>query len=409
MNKEFLLNEILRYVREHKGKIPNKNDMKKREGYPTLTVYKKFFKGLTWNQILVEAGINPNTGLWSKGEDEFLLRNFNFLSDKEIANHLGRTVPGVSYRRKSLKLLRQSPKKSWEKWEIEYLKENFYGEEQEVICERLHPRLWETIRAYATKNLGLRRKNKNYKYQTIGGKRICKRCERKLEESESNFYRDGDGFRTLCKRCYSDYQEEIAREKGVLTKKYRKEMWDEGFARCGKCEEWKSIYLFRNNHNDLNNLHRWCESCEASYLKEYNLKKKYGLNYQEMYIDEFQHLIDLNGNKWDSLEERDITNWLILNKFVFRRGPTYKNIFKEHSRRRFDWVVEVDMYECFIEYFGLWDTQSSSKLIKNYTQKAKRKIKKLYKNRFEKNFIIIFPSDLNKMSLREIFSKTNIL
>lgn len=408
--KQELMAELYRWSSDNNGKTPCRDDMKVEDGYPSSYQFENVFGTTKWNEILNEAGIEPNNVFWTREEEQFLYENWNMLSDEELAVELNKKVHGVRYKRVELGLLKQSRKQKWQSWEIDFLNENFFEGEQHMICEVLEHRKWETIRAYATKNLKLKRKHKLYKYRTEDGKRLCKKCNHTFPESQEFFYKDKDGYRTLCINCYNEEQERIARENGVMTRKFIKEKFEMGVSYCGKCGSWKSIYDFRNNYNDLKQLHRWCAECETKYMRIYNLKKSYGVNYEEMYFEENKHLLDSNGVKWDSMDERHITNWLINNQFIFEKGPYYKDVFEgDNSKRRFDWIVWIEGKACLVEYFGMWDTQSEHEIFVKYSEKAKKKIKKMYLNRDEFNFILIFPSDLNHKRLSDIFSQKNIL
>ncbi|MBM7605576.1 hypothetical protein JOC75_003599 [Metabacillus crassostreae] len=137
---------------------------------------------------------------WTEKELQFLVNHWLELSDDVISMELNRSKGGVASKRNELGLFRQAQKSQWQEWEEDFLVRNFYLLGQEAICDVLKPRKWETIRAYATKQLGLRRKNRLYKHQ-IEGKRKCKECEKLLEETTTNFYKDGNSFRTLCIPC----------------------------------------------------------------------------------------------------------------------------------------------------------------------------------------------------------------
>ncbi len=406
MKKDFLINELLRWVEEHGGRVPKRDEMKKKEGYPSSSQYRNHFEN--WNEVLIEAGLTPNNLFWKEEEDSLIIKHCNSLSDKELAKKLGRTKNAVSYRRKELGLLRQSKKRKWKKWEKEYLRNNFYYEDEEEICRILHPRKWETIRAYATKNLNLNRKNKLYKYQVSPGYRECKRCHKILKENRSNFFITRNSFRTMCITCYKEFQEVQSRKKGVLTRKLVSEMLGEGLKYCGKCETWKTIAEFRMNHESIAHIHRWCEKCEKIYMKEYHLRNMYGPNYRESYLMENKHLIDRNGEKWDSVIEKNIADWLIENNFSFGKGPYYKEVFPHlpsTSKLKFDWVVTINKKNYYVEYFGLWDTNIKVGWVAKYTKKAKKKIRLMYKNQNFSQFIIIFPNYLKTKKLEDIFRK----
>ncbi|MFJ5623395.1 hypothetical protein ACIQD3_11775 [Peribacillus loiseleuriae] len=403
--KEWLIEELYRWVTKN-GKIPCRDDMKKVDGYPSANQYAMVFETRKWNEILTEIGIEPNNTFWTIKEEQFLYENWKNYSDEEIAILLNKKVGGVKYKRVELGLFRQSQKQPWQDWEIGFLIENFFEGDEDWICKVLSHRKWETIRAYATKNLKLRRKHKLYKYQVEEGKRICRECKKLFPESTEYFYKDGNGYRTMCIYCYNIDQERKARERGILTRKLVQEKFETGNSHCGKCDTWKSVYEFRNDHNDLRQLHRWCEECEIKYMREYHLKRKYGDNYEEMYFEKNKHMFDLNGFKWDSIDEKDIANWLINTQFVFEKGPYYKDVFEgDFSKRRFDWIVWVGDKTYLVEYFGLWNTKSKFGRIEKYVKEAKKKIEKMYRNRDKFNFIIIFPADLKYKKLFDIFSQ----
>jgi hypothetical protein len=189
---DFLISEIKRYETEN-NRVPRRDDMKLSNGYPSSYQFKIYFSGKSWNELLVLAGLQPNNSTWTEEEDKILFDYWQTLTDRELAKKLKRTKNAVSYRRNELKLLRQSPKRVWQDWERKYLANNFYDGDKEEICKFLYPRTWETIRAYATKQLGLNRRHKDYKYQVSDGKRLCKDCFEVFEENEYKFYKDRNG------------------------------------------------------------------------------------------------------------------------------------------------------------------------------------------------------------------------
>jgi hypothetical protein len=404
-NSEDLISEIWRWIKEHNGKRPSKDSMKVKDGYPSFYQYKEHFKKNKWNEILVLAGVQPNNSIWTEVEDSYLRTNWTDKSDKDIATQLNRTEAGVSYRRKELGLLRQSKKQVWEEWEKKYLKENFYDAEQEEICRVLSHREWETIRAYATKTLKLKRKNKLYKYQIGEGMRQCKGCEEVFEESEDNFYRDGSSFRALCKQCYNEEQEREARAKGVRTRKFVSEMFIKGYSYCGgQCKNWKKNEEFRRTYDDIEQLHHYCEECEKEYMWQYNLKNQFGDNFEEIYLEKYKNQFDIKGTKWDSEVEKYIADWLIRKEFNPKKGPFYKDIFKnDESKKKFDFLIRIGDCDFLVEYFGLWDIKSKSPRHKKYVKKAKKKIKIMVKSDVEYKFLIIFPSDLKYKRWEDIF------
>jgi hypothetical protein len=198
----------------------------------------------------------------------------------------------------------------------------------------------------------------------------------------------------------------MARENGVHTRKLVAEKLAEGIKYCGRCKQWKNILGFRMDHQSLESIHRWCELCEKEYLKEYHLRNKYGPNYEQLYREDKIKLFDINGDKWDSEDEVNITNWLIHRGIKFEKGPYYKHVFSNvdnKSKLKFDWKVIIDEKEYLVEYFGLWDSSAVNGRLAKYTKKAKKKIKLMFKSEMFSQFIIIFPNDLKTKKLKNIF------
>ena len=339
--ENFLFNIFWKWVKDHDGNIPKKDDMTLENGYTSSYQYEKFYKTRKWNIILEKMGVTPSVKLWEDYEILFLKNNYSLLSDEDIANKLNRSVGSIIYKRNELGLLRQSIKQEWSEWEIEYLKNNFYMQEQSIIEATLNHRKWETIRAYATKQLKLKRKNKFYKYTLDNGMKICKECNKQYEATSDYFYKDRDGLRSYCKKCWR--------------------------------ENW--------------------------------YKNKYGENYKNVYYDLNKHLYDKNNNICDSLPEKIITNWFIDNDIKYIKHPYYKDYLKnEKTMRKFDWVIKNKNKNILVEYFGLWDVYRDNEYLRVYTKKAKKKIKRLYKAGLINNCIFIFPSDLKNKKISDIFA-----
>lgn len=155
--KEFLINEIHRWIKEHNGKIPARDSMKVSEGYPSSYQYGICFGTRKWNEILEKIGLQLNNKFWTEKEIKFLQDNWKELSDEQMSEKLNKQVGGIKYKRQELGLYRAPQKQFWEDWEIEYLHNNFYDALQEEIEKTLSNRNWETIRSYATKTLKLNR------------------------------------------------------------------------------------------------------------------------------------------------------------------------------------------------------------------------------------------------------------
>ena len=309
--REFLISEFWRWVNEHKGKTPTRNDFQIKYGYPSSFQYEKMFNTRKWNIILKEFGIKPNNEFWKDEEIDFLKNNWENMSDIILAEKLNKTEYGLRYKRNELNLFRQSQQQKWQEWEIEYLKENFYDTPQEEIQNKLNHRKWETIRAYATKKLKLKRHNRLHKYVLPNNKRQCKKCQNIFDENADNFYKDRTGFHTLCINCFKEEDEIKNRENGIITKKLRLELFNNGYSYCGSCKEWKTNSEFSKTKHDKFGIRRWCIDCTKKNFREYYIKRTYGEDFtEEDYYTLNKDLYDILGNKCDSIPEKNYIRFI---------------------------------------------------------------------------------------------------
>lgn len=77
MNKDYLISELKRYVKEN-NKNPRLIDFYKNKEYPSVHYYEKVFSG--WNNALIEAGLPINQVL--QHDDDFLQSEFNRFFEK---------------------------------------------------------------------------------------------------------------------------------------------------------------------------------------------------------------------------------------------------------------------------------------------------------------------------------------
>jgi len=488
ITKEFLIKELYRWIEEHDGDIPSENDMLVRLGYPSSYQYEKLFNTKRWNIVLEKVGIfSPNNKIWEEHEIEFLKQNYNKLSDSEISKELNRSVGGVRSKRNELGLLIASKKQPWLNWEIKYLKDNFFDACQGDIEKTLSHRKWETIRAYATKSLKLKRARfgidnytsintgdlilkipKNHKkawtkennlyiidnylnktdkeladelhrttaavqrHRTMSLKlyrnikenkfgslnknkhnnkiillskdkkyRKCKICKIWFPNTNEYFYKDkSNTLRTICKDCNLYNQQQERESNGSVTQRLIAKNYKKGISYCSNCNEWKDIDDFYINPNGKPS--SYCYDCrKLKYVERY-----YGKDNIDRYNEIQEKYADKTGDRCDSLPEVLITNWLIDNNIKYKKQPCYKDyIVNDNSRRRFDWIITDNNNKFYVEYFGLWDLLLASHVTLNYTQKAKKKIKDLYKAGVINNCIFIFPYDLENKTLDEIFGE----
>ncbi len=300
-----------------------------------------------------------NKKKWTDEDKEFLINNYLTMTDSEIGKILNRSASAVSKTRQILKLYRKTNK----------------------------PKRYDDILIIDNPK-----------------EKKCKICNRIFPNTSEYFYRDRNKLRSHCKECNKKKQSQERRNQGAFTKEFKQSKLDNNLAYCGRCKLWKDINKFRVNHNDINQIHRWCEECESNYLKEYYLQNTYGDNYKEAYFENNKHLYDLNNNKCDSIPEKIISDWFIENGIKNEKYPRYKDyIENEHPQKKFDWLIYVNGEKYFVEYFGLWDNKARNNYLHKYTKKAKKKIKLLYKNNLHHKTIFIFPSDLKNKTLDDIF------
>lgn|GEM_PF-3360018 len=405
MDYKTLYDNFWRYYSEY-GRVPGKNSLKATDGFISSYQYTKFYNNKKWNEIVILMGATPNNTMWAEEELICLQVNWEKYDDEQLSKELNKTIDSIRYKRNELGLHRASKKQKWERWEIDYLKENFAFTPEDEIAEKLSHRKYSTIRAYATKTLKIKRYNHLHKFKLEGEKRICKDCNKILPENDQFFYRDRNGFRTRCKECWDLNVEMKSRKNGKVTIRLKNELLIQGAAYCSSCKDWLETSKFRTNFNDVENIHRYCEECERKYLREYHLKKRLGPNYSE--DDYYDNLIvDSEGNRCDSIPEMIISNWFISKGIQYISHPLYRDYFdKDQTRRRLDWVVSYNGREYYIEYFGLWSSQQlNNPFIYKYIKKAKKKISNLSSWGYIDNCIFIFPGDLENKTLDEIFKQ----
>ena len=98
----------------------------------------------------------------------------------------------------------------WTEEEKELLKISYCISTKEKLMELFPNRSWDAIRTYACKELGLNRKRKTW-VRDDGKRRECKACGKIFPQTEEYFYKDKKGFRTYCKKCWLEKEEEIGR------------------------------------------------------------------------------------------------------------------------------------------------------------------------------------------------------
>jgi hypothetical protein len=130
------------------------------------------------------------------------------------------------------------------------------------------------------------------------------------------------------------------------------------------------------------------------YLQEYDYRNRFG----------GKMCRDNNGETCRSTVERDITNFLIYNNIEYVKEYHYKNITKrEDDNRRMDWKLTISGVDYYIEYLGMY-SHSKNNIVTPYIEKTKSKIEDLKKFKVWDNSLFIYPKDLKKNKISEIFN-----
>jgi len=133
---------------------------------------------------------------------------------------------------------------------------------------------------------------------------------------------------------------------------------------------------------------------------ELGLESHFYNNYGNNYVSN-------NGTVCLSFGELEICNFLDGKNIQYEKEVFYnKCITNDVSQRRFDWVIkDKNGIKYMIEYFGMYDSKSMSKIKKLYRKSTRKKIGDLCKWGVAERCIFIFPNDLKNKSLEEIFAK----
>lgn len=188
--------------------------------------------------------------------------------------------------------------------------------------------------------------------------------------------------------------------KGTTTKAYSKEKMLKDFRdyyyRTGR-------YITHSNGGDAD------QKCFATYVKMFgsmeNICKLAGVPYSLKNIScgTFgKYVVDLNNELCQSVVEKEITDYFILNKIPYEKEYKYSNLIPD-CKYIFDWRIEIGGKYFYVEYCGLYDENAKLESIKKYTNKVQCKIKTLKENNLYDNSIFIFPKDYNGKSVAEIF------
>ena len=190
--------------------------------------------------------------------------------------------------------------------------------------------------------------------------------------------------------------------KGSTTKSYSKEKmltdFRDYYNRTGK-------YITHAHNGDRK------QKCFATYIKAFgtmeNICKLSGVPYviEDIETGIFgKYVRDLNNDLCQSIAEKEITDYFILNNIPYEKEYKYDNLIRG-CRYVFDWKIKLGGNEMYVEYCGLYDKTSKLKSIQRYTLKVDEKIKILKLNNLYAKTIFIFPKEYKTKSLSEIFDK----
>lgn len=121
---------------------------------------------------------------WDREQNRFIKRNYQSMSDKELANALGRTVEAVKSQRRKLKLTRSSNRR-WTKKEDAYLKQHYEEYSLKAMGEVLNRSPKQV--SYRLSKIGLTKVNRYVLY--INGQQVaCGTIREIANQINANLY-----------------------------------------------------------------------------------------------------------------------------------------------------------------------------------------------------------------------------
>lgn len=104
INEQILRDNIIKWQKNHSGKLPKRDEMKKKDGYISSYYYQQYYKTRKWNLILKKLGFEPPNRLWINEELNFLKENYNKLSIQYLSKHLNRSYDDIYHKASELGL-----------------------------------------------------------------------------------------------------------------------------------------------------------------------------------------------------------------------------------------------------------------------------------------------------------------
>lgn len=197
--------------------------------------------------------------LWTEEELDFLKNNYDKLTTKEIAAHIGngrtyRAVMGKMQRLGLTKIFKSVPGNPWAKEEIDFLKRNY----KEFTCKEMAAALTErSHRSISGKlaELGLIKQVKT-KLSLETDYKICPVCKQKKPKTEFfNSSERYDGVKSTCKKCCYEanvrYKQNKKLEKlKAVTIAAKQHTENEMFkcSKCGKIKPGNQFYFLKSRN-----------------------------------------------------------------------------------------------------------------------------------------------------------------
>lgn len=383
LSKEELIN-LLKEFYDKNRRSPKLKELTFKNGFPSRRVYYRVFETTTWNDILSLAGLEKNRTTKNK------------------------------YNKEDLKdMLVEYYKKNGQVPTCTELGVNNYFPTAIVFYDRFNTQSWNEIlvecglpmnhyQGYTKENMIDILKDIYAQYSKIPTYEEW--CEYKIMPNHGQYARV---FGSIENACY------LA---GLIDRPLSKDEKDNNSINMLEklAEILERIPTVFEYEKYLSNLELVCSTRR-------DLEKHLGMSYSDIcskYLEEYEYnhntigiyCKDNNGEMCRSTAELQITNFLIHNNIEYIKEYPYKNITNnDKDSRRMDWKVVVNNVDYYVEYFGMY-RHNTKKIGDRYRAKTHSKIEDLKKCGVLDRCIFIYPNDLRKKAISEIFNsklKTN--
>ncbi|MGZ7135888.1 MAG: homing endonuclease associated repeat-containing protein [Methanobacterium sp.] len=132
-----------------------------------------------------------------------------------------------------------------------------------------------------------------------------------------------------------------------------------------------------------------CSNLDMTYLELCDEHLEY-----DVLDEKSKLLVNKLGKICRSVDEVNISNIFIFNNIDYTYEPPYKDVIKTElfCRYKFDWSINLNGKNVYIEYFGLYYPENETEFHTNYADKTHRKIKLCQENNVD--LIDLYPDDL---------------